>query len=326
MSATGAPGVVEYAVRHVTQFTYSAPISESIMEVRMQPRTAGGQHCLRFELSTTPRVRPFTYRDALGNIVHHFDVPGRHSRFTIVAEALVAMSARDELPEYLPDRAWAELDRSAGSDEQTDALRCSGFARSTPLLEEFAAELGLERSADPLTVLRRLTKELCERFSYMPSATRVDSPIDDALRKRAGVCQDFAHIMIALVRRLGIPCRYVSGYLSPNPDAPDRSLAGVTHAWVEAWLPELGWVGFDPTNNAIAGPRHIVVAVGRDYGDVPPTRGVFRGEAQSELAVAVAVALANQPLGPDEPVAMATWRSVDAPAAADVEDEQAQQQ
>src|SRR5207253_1717425 len=106
--------------------------SESIMEVRMQPRTDGAQHCLRFDLSTTPRVRPFTYRDALGNIVHHFDVPGRHSRLTIVAEALVAMSAREPLPDRLADGTWQALDRCAASDEHADALRGSGFARSTP--------------------------------------------------------------------------------------------------------------------------------------------------------------------------------------------------
>jgi transglutaminase-like putative cysteine protease len=236
------------------------------------------------------------------------------------------MSPREPLPDRLPGSAWEALAAGPVSDEQADALQCSGFARATPRLDAFAAEIGLERSSDPLTVLRGLTSELCARFQYMPSATRVDSPIDDALRVRAGVCQDFAHVMIALVRRLRIPCRYVSGYLSPNPDAPDRSLAGVTHAWVEAWLPGLGWVGFDPTNDALAGPRHIVVAVGRDYSDVPPTRGVFRGEALSELSVAVAVALANQPLGPDEPAAMATWRSSDALAGAAADDDYAQQQ
>jgi transglutaminase-like putative cysteine protease len=290
----------------------------------MQPRTGGGQHCLHFELTTTPRTRPFTYRDARGNIVHHFDIPRPHGRLTIVAEALVAMTPREPLPDRLPLSAWDELHRGVNTDEQADVLRPSGFARATPLLDTFAREIGLDASIDPLTLLRRLTSELFDRFAYTPNATTVDSPIDDALRSRAGVCQDFAHIMIALVRGRGIPCRYVSGYLSPNPDAPDRSLAGVTHAWVETWLPELGWVGFDPTNNAIAGPRHIVVAVGRDYSDVPPTRGVFRGEASSELAVAVAVALANQPLAADEPVAMATWRSPDAGAPPD--DDYAQQQ
>jgi transglutaminase-like putative cysteine protease len=321
MSANGS--VVQYSVRHVTRFTYSALISESIMEVRMQPRTDSGQHCLRFDLSTTPRVRPFMYRDFVGNIVHHFDVPGRHVRLTIVAEALVAMSERDELPERLPDDAWAQLDVRSTRDVHADALAPSRFARETPLLHAFAREIGLDRGADPLTVLRRLTQAVFDGFAYTPSATRVDSPIDDALQSRAGVCQDFAHIMTTLVRLLGIPCRYVSGYLSPDAAVPDRSAAGATHAWIEAWLPELGWVGFDPTNNVIAGSRHIVVAVGRDYGDVAPTRGVFKGEATSELSVSVAVAPANR-LRRDEPAAVTTWQPSEPQDAAD-HAEQAQQ-
>ncbi len=133
-------------------------------------------------------------------------------------------------------------------------------------------------------------------MTYSPKSTRVDSPIDDALESRKGVCQDFTHIMIALVRQLGIPCRYVSGYLFHQPDGDVRSPDGSTHAWGEAWLPELGWVGFDPTNNLVADHRHIRVAVGRDYADVPPTRGVFKGAsaARSELSVAVRVGTTGQ--------------------------------
>ena len=134
-----------------------------------------------------------------------------------------------------------------------------------------------------------------ENFEYAKQNTRVDSPIDEALHMRRGVCQDFSHIMIALVRELGIPCRYVSGYLFHSSDIQDRSADGATHAWVEALLPDLGWVGFDPTNNTIAAERHIRVAVGRDYSDVPPTRGIFRGKAESELAVTVKVFPAEAP-------------------------------
>ena len=125
---------------------------------------------------------------------------------------------------------------------------------------------------------------------YSPRSTRVDSPIDDALETRCGVCQDFAHISITLIRQLGVPCRYVSGYISGEADDV-RSSTDATHAWVEALLPELGWVGFDPTNNLIAGDRHIRVAIGRDYADVPPTRGVYKGMSavKSELGVAVSV-------------------------------------
>src|SRR5438045_9102326 len=134
-----------------------------------------------------------------------------------------------------------------------------------------------------------------DKFEYATNSTKVDSPIDDALRARRGVCQDFAHIMIALVRQLKIPCRYVSGYLFHGDKAKDRSPAGATHAWVEAYLGETGWVAFDPTNNLLGGERHIHVAVGRDYADVPPTRGVYKGDAESELGVRVAVAPVDAP-------------------------------
>src|SRR4029077_2183589 len=133
-------------------------------------------------------------------------------------------------------------------------------------------DLSLERGTDPLDTLRRLTGDIFERFEYSPQVTRVDSPIDEALGARHGVCQDFAHIMIALVRGLGVPCRYVSGYLFQQSDGAVRSSSAATHAWVEAWLPDLGWVGFDPPNNLAATEGHIRVAVGRDYADVPPTR------------------------------------------------------
>jgi transglutaminase-like putative cysteine protease len=182
-----------------------------------------------------------------------------------------------------------------------------------------------QRDADPLTLMRRLTSQLFDTFTYAQSETQVDSPIDDALRARGGVCQDLAHIMIALARGIGIPCRYVSGYLSTSSECQDRSTEGATHAWAEAYLPPLGWVGFDPTNNVLAAERHIRAAIGRDYADVPPTRGVFRGEAGSELAVLVTVSLADSPTRPDRVMPAATWI---APPTAEPEapDQQQQQQ
>ncbi len=146
-----------------------------------------------------------------------------------------------------------------------------------------------------------MNEAIYKLFAYVPNSTKVDSPIEEALRTRQGVCQDFAHIMIALVRRLHIPCRYVSGYMfHRDEEEKDRSLEGASHAWVEALVPGLGWVAFDPTNNLVGGDRHIRVAIGRDYADVPPTRGVYKGEAQSELSVAVTVSPADA--APPEPV------------------------
>lgn len=299
-----------YTVHHITRFRYSAPISESVMEVRIQPRSDGFQHCLDFRLSTSPKTQIMSYRDALGNRVHNFDIPNRHSHLTITAEALVEVTTPPELPAALSSTGWKDLDAITAHDEYWDVLKPSHFARPGELLYKLMRELDVQRRNDPLTVLRTLNTAIYEHFEYSKQNTRVDSPIDDALRIRQGVCQDFAHIMIALARELHIPCRYVSGYLFNPPDSQDRSTNGATHAWVEAFLPELGWVGFDPTNNTVAAERHIRVAVGRDYADVPPTQGVFRGKAESKLSVSVQVLPAEIPSIGNEIFLESDWTPV----------------
>lgn len=282
-----------YSIRHMTRFRYSAPISQSVMELRMEPRSEKGQRCLNFQVALNPHARVMLYRDYLGNVVHHFDIPGQHRQLVIVAESTIEMKASAELPESLPADSWDAIDQLAQAEY--DMLLHSQFTHPTPLLEALAAELNAVRRDDPMTLLRELNAAIYRTFDYRPQSTEVDSPIDDALQARQGVCQDFAHIMLALLRRLGIPCRYVSGYLFHYQDKADRSAQDATHAWIEALFPDLGWVGFDPTNNLLCSDRHIRVAIGRDYADVPPTRGVFKGEAESELSVGVRVALADEP-------------------------------
>jgi len=318
---------MRYSVRHVTRFSYETPIAESVMEARMQPRSDGTQRCVHFALSTIPAARVMTYQDHDGNSVHFFDIPARHSRLTLTAEAMVESTPVPAVPDRLGPGGWAELDALAESGEFWEYLAPSPFTRSTALLDAFAAELALDRGDDPLVLLHRLTADVYGRFEYRPKTTRVDSPIDEALDARCGVCQDFTHVFIALARPLGIPTRYVSGYLFRDVDTHDRSADGATHAWVEAFLPRLGWAGFDPTNNIVAGERHIRVAVGRDYADVPPTRGVYNGAAavRSELAVAVRVG-AQQSSGGDS-VPFTPWMSRDANAPLSrPEDAQEQQQ
>ena len=284
-----------FSIRHLTKFLYANAVSESIMETRMHPRSDQYQRCLTFQLSVTPRCRVFSFRDHLANHVHHFDIPGQHGQLVIVAESLVEMKEQPLLPETLFPQSWADLDAEVREGDFWEMLLPSEFCTSTPQLEQLAGELDLRRRDDPLSVLLQLNERLYKAFDYKPKSTKADSPIDHALKTRAGVCQDFAHIMITLVRsRLQIPCRYVSGYLyhgptSSNPDRQDRSEASATHAWVECFFPELGWIGFDPTNNLVTGERHIRTAIGRDYSDVPPTHGIFRGRTKSELSVAVQV-------------------------------------
>lgn len=318
---------MRYSIRHITRFTYESPITESVMEARMQPRTDTLQRCLQFTLLTTPSARVMTYRDHDNNLVYHFNIPGRHSRLTVTAEALVECMTMRSLPHRLGPAAWSRLDSMAASGQWWEYLAPSTFVQQTEALVAFRAEIGLERGNDPLVALRRLMGEMYARFAYSPRSTRVDSPIDEALETRKGVCQDFAHIFLSLVRPLGIPARYVSGYLFQAADSQDRSTDGATHAWVEVLLPDLGWVGLDPTNNLIADDRHIRVAIGRDYADVPPTRGVFKGvsNVRSELSVSVTVGPAQSPLSNDL-TPFTPWmarESVD-PAVDDIEQQQQQ--
>ncbi|HZQ41523.1 MAG TPA: transglutaminase family protein, partial [Rhizomicrobium sp.] len=172
----------------------------------------------------------------------------------------------------------------------------SKFARLSPELETFMQATGLERpDGDPLTAIKTLSRTIFDSFEYESGITEVHSPLEHALAERRGVCQDFAHIMTAVARAWGVPCRYVSGYLF-HRDSHDRSQADATHAWVECYLPSLGWLGFDPTNNIPAAERHVRAAVGRDYADVPPARGTFKGIAESELSIAVAIEPTQAPV------------------------------
>jgi transglutaminase-like putative cysteine protease len=278
-----------YSIRHLTRFRYKEPVSESIMEVRMHPRSDHSQHCLSFSLSVSPRCRVFTYRDHYGNNVHHFDIPGDHDQLVIVAESLVEQHIPADVPAFLAPDAWQALDALVTQGDYAEMLLPSTFAQQTPALLELANKLNVVRRDDPLMVLHELNKSVYEYFDYAPRSTRVDSPIDEAIASRQGVCQDFAHTMIALLRHIGIPARYVSGYLYRGREDHDRSLPDASHAWVEALMPHLNWVGVDPTNDLIAFNRHIRTAVGRDYADVPPTHGVYRGKTESDLYVAVHV-------------------------------------
>ena len=180
-----------------------------------------------------------------------------------------------------------------------DFGRASGGSVSTTAWERMDLSLihiwlSELRRRDPLTAVQELSSALYRAFEYETGITEADSPLDHALTEGRGVCQDFAHIMLAICRGWGLPARYVSGYLyTESTEGGFRSDPDATHAWVEVFLPSLRWVGLDPTNNVLAGERHLAVAIGRDYADVPPSRGVFKGEAESQLSVGVSVRKAS---------------------------------
>jgi transglutaminase-like putative cysteine protease len=291
-----------YAIRHLTRYRYNRPVWQSMMEVRMHPLSELAQRCFTFRLQVNPRARIFTFQDHLGNQVHHFDLPQHHRELSIVADSLVNLEPPPPLPEALPFEAWADLQRLVAEGDHWPMLMPSHYARGTPPLDDLVRELEVDRvdGRDPLTLVRDISVGIHGAFDYVRKSTGVNSPIEASLTSRQGVCQDFAHIMIAIVRGQRIPCRYVSGYLYHGEEHHDRSADGATHAWVEALLPGLGWVGFDPTNNLMPGPRHIRTAVGRDYADVPPTLGTMKGRAETELQVRVRVTPSQALLPPDD--------------------------
>ena len=268
----------------------------------MQPQRSARQRLVSFDLEIDPPTQVFSYADSFGNAVYHFDVPQPHDQLTITARSAVESQPPSPLPERLDMGEWDRLRSEFLRGENFDFLHPHGFARETDALRVYEQDHDINalRRLDPLSAVKALNSTIYESFGYEAGVTRADSPIDDVLKARKGVCQDFVHVMLAILRSWGIPARYVSGYLFTDRQHGDRSDPDATHAWVEVFLPSLRWIGFDPTNNSVATERHIACAVGRDYSDVPPSRGVYKGEAESGLAVGVRVSKARAALAEPE--------------------------
>ena len=279
---------MRHRIIHDTVFRYDHPVHESVMEVRLHPLSNERQRCEQFVLTVNPKTSVYTYVDAAQNIINHFQIPGRLTELHVSAESTVDVYAPTPAPSTVPRESWALFD-TLSATPLLDMMLPSQHTRPSTSLDAFMREHNIQRDEDPLTTVRSLNTVLYHSIRYTPQSTTVDSTIDEVLAQRKGVCQDISHLMIALCRRLGIPARYISGYLYHRRSDNDRSQTDATHAWVEVWLPTIGWVGFDPTNNMLTGERHITVATGRDYADVTPTRGIYRGLANEELSVSVRI-------------------------------------
>ncbi len=284
-----------YHLVHVTEFHYDGSVSDSYNEVRLRPIDDERQSCLSFRLSTSPGSHSTTHRDSFGNWVHQFNVLQEHRRLGVEAESVVL--AHDPPRNGKIAMSLSEFDAVAGDlyEEFFDFVAPSGYVPHLPALRDFV-EMAKRESSDTITGFVHAASELIhQRFQYVKGATHVHSSIEDSLALGAGVCQDFAHMLLGVVRMRGVPGRYVSGYLIPKPASePGASIEQViggqaSHAWTEAYIPNCGWIGLDPTLGAPVGLRHVRVAYGRDYGDVPPVRGVYKGHAGQRLSVDVRV-------------------------------------
>ena len=284
---------------HTTRVSYADAVRASFNEARMTPLTLPSQITLRSLVSAGAGVPVWTYCDYWGSFVTVFDIAEPHDTLVIRAESTVETD-QDIGTAAAPVLSWDELTARAGGG------RLLEYLLSTPLTAvtaEVAAEaLGEVRGADPVTAAEQIAALVRARVSYVAGATGVRTNAQDAWDQRQGVCQDMAHVTIALLRAAGLPARYVSGYLHADPDAaPGRTVAGQSHAWAEYWAGS--WRACDPTSGAPVRERHVVVGRGRDYADVPPLKGIYHGTPLGSQTVTVEVtrlALVHGERAPEE--------------------------
>jgi transglutaminase-like putative cysteine protease len=291
-------------VLHRTRFQYATAVHESFNEARLQPVSSGPQACQSFVLKVLPAVRLRHYLDFHRNCVHLFEVNQPHTELTVEANSVVITGGLPALP---ADATPAPLDRI---DECARLDRCYDFVQSSTYIEINVDmwKLALDATqgqTDAWQAARAIMRHIHREFRYQASVTHAHTHVREVLATRTGVCQDFAHVMIGLCRALKIPARYVSGYLYNGP-ADQLKGAQASHAWVEVYVLGHGWCGLDPTNNCVVQGHHVKVATGRDFADVSPVKGTYRGTAKRELTVNVLVSrLEEAETTPAKPVAAA---------------------
>jgi len=267
-------------VQHETRLDYSEPVAEWLTELRMEPVTDDRQSCHSFHVAVSQPSSVFRYLDGFGNRVHHFNLLAPHQQVRLLAASVVETNVR--ATDLTACEATFPLPLDGAECEVLDFLAFRGPVSETPLLQPILDELRPHHGERVGAWVHRVGDFLRSRFEYGRFVTDASSPIDDILTKGKGVCQDFAHLMIAILRSFSVPARYVSGYVHrPNKESQ-------SHAWTEVWLPNLGWVGFDPTHSCLVNDRYVKVATGRDFVDVTPNKGVFRGPGNETIAVRVA--------------------------------------
>jgi len=275
-------------VHHRTEFRYSSPVWDSVNELHLHPLETRWQHCESSIIAVFPATRLTHYEDLHQNTVHHFEIPERHDRLVIESRTIVATHGKvdfEALPYGFHHRL---LPRLKGHEECFPYLQESAYVEVNPEIWRLAVDIQ-DFSEDVFQTAYAVMEYIFQNFEYRFGSTTVSTHANEVLAKRRGVCQDFAHAMAALCRSIGIPCRYVSGYFF---DATrDHHLRGseASHAWVEVYLPDHGWIGLDPTNNKVVDQTYVTLAVGRDYRDVTPVAGTFYGAGTSSLDVKVTV-------------------------------------
>ena len=284
---------MRYRLSHRTSYSYTNSVDSAHHVAHLRARDFPGQQVLSTEIVAAPVPAATSQRvDHFGNHMDLYRIDEPHKRFEIEVKAEIEVSIPAP-PALSATPAWEEIRAGLNGAGFPTWIEASEFVHDSPLvmtddtLRDYGA-VSLTAGRPILAAARELTSRIKADFEYRPGSTDISTPLHEVFEGKSGVCQDFAHVLIALCRAIGIPARYVSGYIVRDSAsaAPTRG-AGASHAWVEAFTPTHGWRGFDPTNDLVASEHHVKMAIGRDYRDVPPTQGTFRGAADETLSVDV---------------------------------------
>jgi transglutaminase-like putative cysteine protease len=276
---------VSWRVRvvHTTGYRYRSVVTQSYNEVRVTPRSDRKQNVVVSRVETTPATRQYRYTDYWGTDVTSFDLHAPHTQLKVIGSSVVETNSEVE---PITTGGWADLREDNLVDRYTEVLEPTPYVPKDKELGAIARDL--RKGNTPWEAVLAASHWVHEKLIYQPGTTGVHSSAVDAYAAGEGVCQDYAHMTLVLLRSMGIPARYVSGYLHPKPDGQlKETVQGESHAWIEAWTG--GWWGYDPTNAIPIGPRHVWVALGRDYADVAPLKGIYSGGDATALEVKVEI-------------------------------------
>jgi transglutaminase-like putative cysteine protease len=275
---------MKISVVHVTRLDFGGEVSETVMDARLGPRNDSDQRVERFAVRLEPAGHVRRYEDGFGNVAHQLTNMRPHAFLQVTAETEVDTYLSD--PFQLAPRPPQPLDVM----QLADCLDPSPLVPRVAVVEEMAAPYRSIDNVNAFDAIQRMAELIYRDFTYQTGVTDVTTSIEEIVAGRQGVCQDFTHLLLGMCRAIGVPARYASGYIvergHSGANAPSRGV-GASHAWVEAFTPTHGWRGFDPTNNLVANEFYVKIALGRDYSDVPPTRGTYHGGPGENLTVAV---------------------------------------
>ncbi|HLI93608.1 MAG TPA: transglutaminase family protein [Puia sp.] len=285
-----------FSIHHITKYTYEGPVRDSANQIVLFPVKDEYQDVLRQDLSITGDPPVEIYKDYYGNEVGSFTHAEPHTSLTIDSSVEVVTRSRPALQDTADkEMQWALLEQIRWQVPYIDFLKQEQFSSLAEVLESVCPDKA--RTQTPLAAALQLRTYVYETFKYIKGLTSVETTLDEVWKLKAGVCQDFAHMLLVFLKQIQIPARYVSGYICTNKNGMRGE--GATHAWIEAYIPFNGWVGLDPTNNCIADDLHVRLAMGRSFSDCSPVKGTYKGSAGQQLEVGVSVSYENGRISED---------------------------